>query len=275
MPEGHTVHRLARDHSKAFANQKMIVASPQGRFEAEAKKLCGRHLIGAEAFGKHLIYLWGTKSHEPGKNAKTKPAAIMHVHLGLYGKFRLHKNPPPEPRGAVRVRMIGYERAFDLNGPNTCELLSRDEFQKLQDRIGADPLRSDADPERAWQRITKSRKAIGGLLLDQSVIAGIGNIYRAEILFKLGIHPEVKGNELTREQFDAIWALTVKLLKIGFKYNRIITVDRSDVDKPPSRLTRFERLLVYKKNRCPTCGNRVRQWEVAARKMYACEKCQH
>ena len=196
MPEGHTVHRLARDHSKAFANQKMIVASPQGRFEAEAKKLCGRHLIGAEAFGKHLIYLWGTKSREPGKNAKTKPAAIMHVHLGLYGKFRLHKNPPPEPRGAVRVRMIGYERAFDLNGPNTCELLSKDEFQKLQDRIGADPLRSDADPERAWHKITKSRKAIGGLLLDQSVIAGIGNIYRAEILFKLGIHPEIKGLSL-------------------------------------------------------------------------------
>ena len=170
--------------------------------------------------------------------------------------------------------MIGYERAFDLNGPNACELLSKTEFETLKNRIGADPLRSDADPEHAWQRITKSRKAIGGLLLDQSVIAGIGNIYRAEILFILGIHPEVKGNELSREQFDQLWALTVKLLKVGLKYNRIITVDRKDVDKPLSRLTRFERILVYKKNRCSTCGNRVRQWEVAARKMYACENCQ-
>lgn len=272
MPEGHTVHRIARDHTTTFAGQKMIVASPQGRFEVESKKLSGRHLIGAEAFGKHLIYLWGTKTREP--SAKTKPKAIMHVHLGLCGKFQLHKNPPPEPRGAVRVRMIGYERAFDLNGPNACELLSKDAFQKLQDRIGADPLRSDADPKRAWQRISKSRKAIGGLLLDQSVIAGIGNIYRAEILFKLGIHPEVKGNELTREQFDAIWKLTVKLLQVGLKYNRIITVDRKDVNKPLSRLTRFERILVYKKSRCSTCGNRVRQWEVASRKMYACESCQ-
>jgi endonuclease-8 len=272
MPEGHTVHRIACDQTKTFASQKMIVVSPQGRFEAEAKKLSGRHLIGAEAFGKHLIYLWGTKTREPAKEAK--PSAIMHVHLGLYGKFRLHKNPPPEPRGAVRVRMIGYERAFDLNGPNTCELLSKEAFEQLKNRIGADPLRGDADPQRAWQKITKSRRAIGGLLLDQSVIAGIGNIYRAEILFKLGIHPEVKGNELTREQFDAIWSLTVKLLQIGLKYNRIITVDRKDVDKPLSRLSRFERILVYKKNRCSTCGNRVRQWEVAARKMYACENCQ-
>ena len=272
MPEGHTVHRTARDHAKMFAKQKMIVLSPQGRFSDEAKKLSGRHLIGAEAFGKHLIYLWGTKSKVP--NANAKPSAIMHVHLGLYGKFRLHENPPPDPRGAVRVRMIGYDRSFDLNGPNCCELLDKAGFQKLKDRIGPDPLRNDADPERAWERITKSRKAIGGLLLDQSVIGGVGNIYRAEILFKLGIHPEIKGNELSREQFDEIWALTVRLLEVGLKYNRIITVDREQVDKPLSRLTRFERLLIYKKSRCSDCGQRVKCWEVANRKMYACESCQ-
>lgn len=170
--------------------------------------------------------------------------------------------------------MVGYERAFDLNGPNTCRLLAKDDFQKLTDRIGADPLRGDADPEKAWARISKSRKAIGGLLLDQSVIAGIGNIYRAEILFILGIHPETKGNELSREQFDDIWKSSVRLLEIGLKYNRIITVNRADVDKPLSRLGRGERLQVYKKSRCTRCGNRVKWWEVAARKMYACETCQ-
>jgi len=275
MPEGHTVHRIANDHTKAFANQKMIVTSPQGRFEQEAKKISGRHLIGLEAYGKHLIYLWGRKKKAPNvSDGKTKPAAIMHVHLGLYGKFRLHKNPPPEPRGAVRVRMIGYEKAFDLNGPNCCELLTKAEFQKLKDRIGADPLRGDAEPESAWQRISKSRKAIGGLLLDQSVIAGIGNIYRAEILFILGIHPETKGNELSREQFGELWKLSVKLLEVGLKYNRIITVDRKDVDKPLSRLSRSERLLVYKKNRCSHCRSRIKCWDVANRKMYACEACQ-
>lgn len=272
MPEGHTVHRIARDHSNAFAGQQMIVTSPQGRFGDESKKLSGRHLIGTEAFGKHLIYLWGTKS-KPGGD-RNKPASIMHVHLGLYGKFRWHKNPAPEPRGAVRVRMIGSEKAFDLNGPNTCKLLTNADFTTLQNRIGPDPLRADADPELAWNKIHKSRRAIGGLLLDQSVIAGIGNIYRAEILFLLNVHPELKGAELTRSQFDDIWSLSVKLLNIGLKYNRIITVDRSDVDKPLSRLTRGERLLVYKKARCSRCGDRVRCWEVAARKMYACETCQ-
>ncbi len=273
MPEGHSIHRIARDHTKTFSYQKMIVSSPQGRFKTEATKISGRHLIGAEAYGKHLIYLWGSKTKSPSSGS-AKPLVIMHVHLGLYGKFRLHKNPPPDPRGAVRVRMIGYERAFDLNGPNRCELLDKEAFQTLKDRIGPDPLRHDAKPERAWERISKSRKAIGGLLLDQSVIGGIGNIFRAEILFKLGIHPEIKGNELSRKQFDDIWDLTVRLLETGVKYNRIITVDREDVDKPLSRLSRFERLLVYKKNRCSTCGARVKCWDVANRKMYACEKCQ-
>ena len=108
MPEGHTLHRIARDHSKWFGGQKLIVFSPQGRFEEEAEQLSGRTLSKAEAFGKHLIYRFGKK--------------IMHVHLGLYGKFRLHKNPAPDPRGAVRVRMVGDSRSFDLNGPNSCQL---------------------------------------------------------------------------------------------------------------------------------------------------------
>jgi len=198
----------------------------------------------------------------------------MHVHLGLYGKFRLHKNPAPEPRGAVRVRMVGQQKAFDLNGPNCCELLDRDAFSTLRNRLGQDPLRSDADPEIAWSRISKSRRAIGALLLDQSVIAGLGNIYRAEILWLTGIHPERRGVDIERKEFDTVWKLSESLLAIGLKYNRIITVDRKTVDKPLSRLNRHQRLNIYKKSCCSGCGRRVRWWEVGARKMYACEKCQ-
>ena len=99
MPEGHTIHRLARDHQKFFSGQKLIITSPQGRFESEAKKLSGKRLQSVEAHGKHLFYNFAGRS-------KSSPTRV-HVHLGLYGKFRLHKNPAPEPRGAVRVRMIG------------------------------------------------------------------------------------------------------------------------------------------------------------------------
>ena len=266
MPEGHTIHRLARDHAREFTDQKLIVTSPQGRFKAEAKKLSGKKLIATEAHGKHLFYLFGTKRAAQQKR--------VHIHLGLYGKFRVHKNPAPEPRGAVRVRMIGTRKSFDLNGPNCCEIISKANYKKLIGRLGQDPLKEDADPELVWRRFEKSRSAIGTLLLNQSIVAGIGNVYRADILFLLGIHPERKGNSLEREEFDELWALTVRLMNLGVKHNRIITADRSFVDKPPSRLNSTERLVCYKKTRCVNCGTRIRKWDLGARTMYACEKCQ-
>jgi len=268
MPEGHTVHRIARDHEKAFAGQKMIVTSPQGRFESEADLLTGRKLKSVSAHGKHLFYHWTPK--RGGSDA----ANMVHVHLGLYGKFRLHKNPAPEPRGAVRVRMIGKEKAFDLNGPTRCELLSKANHQKLLNRLGQDPLQLESDPEIVWNRISKSRAALGTLLLNQSVIAGLGNIYRAEILFLMGIHPEQPGTSLDRDDFDKLWKFCVDLLKIGVRYNRIITVDFSVTQKTPSRLNRDERLLVYKKSRCTRCNTKIRKWTLGSRTMYACEKCQ-
>ncbi|MEC8557122.1 MAG: DNA-formamidopyrimidine glycosylase family protein [Planctomycetota bacterium] len=262
MPEGHTLHRIARDHSKWFSGQIMIVTSPQGRFEKEATELSGQKLLRAEAFGKHLFYTFG---------GRERPK-FLHVHLGLYGKFRVHRNAPPEPRGAVRVRMLGEERSFDLNGPNTCELLDTQGLQAIQKRLGPDPLRSDADPERAWAKISRSRSAIGALLLNQSVIAGLGNIYRAEILYLLGIDPKRIGKKITRDEFEQIWELSCELLRIGVRYNRIITVLENE--KPLSRLKSGERLHVYKKKTCSRCAADIQQWNLANRKIFACDKCQ-
>jgi endonuclease-8 len=161
---------MANDQAKAFAGQNLRVSSPQGRFEKEARLLNKKMLVDVEAHGKHLFYRW------TNPKAKRPRTTVMHVHLGLYGKFRLHKNPPPEPRGAVRVRLIGEDRAIDLNGPTRCEILDKSQLQILKNRLGQDPLRADADPDIAWEKIQKTRKALGSVLLDQSVIAGIGNI---------------------------------------------------------------------------------------------------
>lgn len=260
MPEGHTIHRLADDHNKWFAGQKLLASSPQGRFADGARKLTGKTLKKVHAHGKHLFYEWGQST--------------LHIHLGLYGKFRQHTNPPPEPRGAVRLRVIGDKQAFDLNGPTACELLTKKEYAALQDRLGEDPLQDDADPDIAWDKIHRRRSAIGQLLLDQSVIAGVGNVYRAEILFLLGIHPSTKGRDLKRKEFDRIWKLTVSLLKIGKRYNSIIIADPKDVGKPRSRMNRTERLLVYKKTDCTKCGAPVEIAKLAARKLYFCPVCQ-
>lgn len=261
MPEGHTIHRIARDHQKWFLGQKLIALSPQGRFANEAKKINGKPLRDVSAHGKHLFYHWN-------RNLMT------HVHLGLYGKFRLHRNPPPEPRGAVRVRMIGVDRSFDLIGPNCCELIDKHQFEQLKARLGEDPLRNDASAETVWQKMQKSRSAIGSLMLNQSVIAGIGNVYRAEILFLIGIHPQLPANQLTRETFDRLWELTTELLQIGVKHNRIITAGLNAVGQVPKNLRASERMNIYKRSHCARCDGIVKIWELANRKMYACVNCQ-
>lgn len=261
MPEGHTIHRIARDHQKWFAGQKLIVTSPQGRFEEEADRVSGKKLREVSAHGKHLFYHWNRN-------------LIGHIHLGLYGKFRLHKNPAPEPRGAVRVRMIGEVKSFDLNGPNCCELIDATQFKTLKLRLGEDPLRDDANAEHVWGKMRKSRSAIGSVLLNQSVIAGVGNVYRAEILFLLGIHPQLPANEINRDTFDQMWDLTGELLRIGVKHNRIITAGFEVNGKVPKKLKASERLNVYKRSNCPQCNSLIKTWQLANRKMYACGECQ-
>lgn len=261
MPEGHTIHRVARDHQAFFKGEQLIAMSPQGRFSGEAAKLNGKTFQRAEAHGKHLFYFWSGNQ-------------VVHIHLGLYGKFRVHNNPAPEPRGAVRLRMIGQDRTVDLNGPNRCELLTANSLKKLRERLGQDPLRSDADPDKAWQRIMKSRKSIGALLLDQSIIAGIGNVYRAELLFEFGICPDRPGNSLSKEDFEKIWEQSVEWLKLGVKYNRIITIDVSQVTKPLLEAGARERTMIYKSPECPRCGDDVYYWDSGNRTIYACDSCQ-
>jgi endonuclease-8 len=171
MPEGHTLHRLARDQQKVFGGTVVAASSPQGRFAAGAAELDGQVLVRTEAYGKHLLHHYGNER-------------ILHVHLGLYGKFAPGRGEPPEPRGALRLRLSNDEAWTDLRGPIACELVTPDQVETLVSRLGPDPLRPRADPSAAYRRIARSRAPIGVLLMDQSVIAGIGNVYRAEVLFR-------------------------------------------------------------------------------------------
>jgi endonuclease VIII len=257
MPEGHTIHRAARDQRPMVAGKVLEVTSPQGRFSEGAARLDGQTCTGVDAYGKHLLYHF---AHDE----------TLHIHLGLFGRFRTAKVPAAEPRGEVRVRMVSASHVVDINGPNTCEVLDAAGRAALVARIGPDVLRADADPERAWARITRSRTAIGQLLMDQSVMAGIGNIYRSEILWRQKLHPETPGKQVEREAFDRIWADSVHLLEIGVKNNSIITVD--GVKKSRSRYG--ERVNIFGKPVCPACAADIRRFEMATRRVFVCETCQ-
>lgn len=157
MPEGHTIHRAAGEHRRLLAGQVLAVSSPQGRFAEGAALLDGLPCQDVEAYGKHLLYRFDGD-------------LALHIHLGLFGRIRKAKRPEPPPRGAVRVRLVGATHAVDINGPNVCEILDPPGAAALAERIGPDVLRPDADPERAFARISKSRAPIGRLIMDQAVM---------------------------------------------------------------------------------------------------------
>jgi endonuclease VIII len=257
MPEGHTIHRAALDQRPMLAGHRLSVASPQGRFAQGAARIDGAQCAGIEAYGKHLLY-------------RFELGLTLHIHLGLFGRFRAAKRPAAEPKGAVRVRMESATHVVDINGPNTCELLDGAEAAALIARIGPDVLRADAEPERAWRRIAKSRSSIGQLLMDQAVIAGIGNIYRSEILWRQKVHPATPGALIGRDAFERLWADAAHLLKIGVKNNAIITVDGA----ARSRSKYGERVNIFGKAACPACGGVISALEIAGRRAFVCEACQ-
>jgi endonuclease-8 len=141
-------------------------------------------------------------------------------------------------------------------------------------RIGPDPLRRDADPEVAWSRLSKRKGPIGPALLDQKVFAGVGNVFRAEALFVHGIHPETPIPSITREQFDALWSTLTRMLRVGVKEGRIMTVDETELGLTRRELTRENGRYVYRQEACLRCGSSVRRWDMAGRWSYACEACQ-
>jgi formamidopyrimidine-DNA glycosylase len=263
VPEGHTIHRLARDHGRLLAGRVVSASSPQGRFAVGAAVLDGRELRRIEAYGKHLFYRWDG-------------GAVLHVHLGLFGSFRTRRGEPPAAPGpAVRLRLAVDGLAVDLSGPTDCSLGDESDRDRIVARLGPDPLRADADPDRFLARVGRSRAPIGGLLLDQSVIAGVGNVYRAEALFVCGIDPERPGASLDADARTALWDTVGSMLRAGVKANRIVTVDRAELGLPPgARHRRGETTYAYKRRECLRCGSAIRWFPLANRPCYACPGCQ-
>ncbi|WP_067824659.1 Fpg/Nei family DNA glycosylase [Actinomadura kijaniata] len=267
MPEGHTIHRLAAEHRRMFEGRVVRAESPQGRFAEGAALIDGRTLVGAGAAGKHLMLDFGDDQR-------------LHVHLGIYGKYAFGPPPAPAPTGAVRLRLVGEEGYADLRGPNTCELLEPGEVKRLYDRLGPDPLRPDADPDRAWRAISRSRTSIAALLMDQSVVAGPGNIYRAEVLFRQGVRPDLPGRELSRERWEAIWADLVELMAEGVRTGRIDTVRPEHTPEAMGRPPRVDdhggEVYVYRRAGLPclVCGAPVRTEVLVGRNLFWCPGCQ-
>lgn len=295
MPEGHSVHRIARQFARHFLDQPVAVSSPQGRFAADAALLDGHRIIGARAVGKQMFLEFDN-------------GLFLRVHLGLYGawdfagdvgiadrrsdgteaslssigaprltRLRMSEQEtpgelleafPPDPVGQVRVRLLTENAVADLRGPTACEVETAEQVQAVVDRLGPDPLVDDlaAGEERFVAIVRKKPTPIALLLMDQAVVSGIGNVYRAEMLFRARQNPFTPGKEVLEPVVRALWRDWVHLLAIGFDTGLMYTMDdEASGDLKPEH-------WVYQRTGepCRVCGATIQMQELGGRKLYWC-----
>jgi endonuclease-8 len=292
MPEGNEIHRWAERHYAAFGGRAVRVDGPQGRF-TDTAVIDGRKLQRVMAVGKHLGYDFGRDR-------------ILHVHLGLQGDFTEGSGPLPAVRGALRLRMwnaaavkrpagpdtskphrwyseddgsdnLAPEKVawVELRGPMDCSIYSQEMWEKLLERLGPDPLNGDG-PEKFVERVRKSRKTIGELLMDQSVAAGVGNIFRAELLYRARLNPFTSGSKVEERTLRSIWKDAGVLMKAAMVDRRIVTTRPKDRPHTKGQALKEETHYVYRRQGrpCFVCGTKILTEVMAGRNLFWCPVCQ-
>jgi endonuclease-8 len=331
MPEGHSVHRIARQFDRNFVGKTLRASSPQGRFAEGAAVLDGRAAVSVQAVGKQMFL-------------ETEGDIWLRVHLGLYGAWdfageiivdptiasangrmgqtnqrgtvlgeailddggenslssigaprrtRVHVRMseqtkgladeglewPPPVVGQVRLRLMTDITAADLRGPTACVLQTPEEMLATIAKLGPDPLVGDPveNEERFVRAVRKKSTVIALLLMDQSVVSGIGNVYRAEMLYRQRLNPHTPGRDVPEEVVRALWHDWVRLLAIGVETGQMMTMDGlSAEDYRAAMANRDDRHWVYHRAGlpCRVCGTEIALEEIGARKLYWCPRCQ-
>ena len=183
---------------------------------------------------------------------------------------------PPEPRGAVRLRVVGDGDYLDLRGPTACDLLDPAEVAAIHARLGPDPLRRDGHEQEFVARVRARRVDVGALLMDQRMIAGVGNVYRAEILFRHGLSPFRLGRDVSEATLAAMWEDLRLLMRHGVRSGQIVTTRPPDRPHPRGYVRRDEAHYVYKRSAlaCRVCGSPVSTQVMVGRNLFWCPHCQ-
>ncbi|WP_396646158.1 Fpg/Nei family DNA glycosylase [Microbacterium sp.] len=328
MPEGHSVHRIARQFDRNILGRAVAASSPQGRFAEGAAVIDGREALEVRAVGKQMFLrfdpdVWlrvhlgmygawdfsgevavdatiaaangrmgqtnqrGTVLDEPildaaGENSLTSIGAPRRARVRMSEQttgLEEQTEWPPPVVGAVRLRLLTEATCADLRGPTACQLQSPDEVAATIAKLGPDPLVDDIaeGEERFVATVRRKPTAIGLLLMDQAVVSGIGNVYRAELLFRARQNPHTPGRDVPEDTVRDIWRDWVRLLAIGVQTGQMMTMDDLDPEAYRRAMAhRDDRHWVYHRAGlpCRVCGTTVLVEEAAGRKLYWCPNCQ-
>lgn len=323
MPEGHSVHRIARQFASNFVGHRIAVSSPQGRFAEGASRIDGQVMTDARAVGKQMFLefgngLWlrihlgiygawdfagdisidptiaaangrmgqtnqrGTVLDDAGENSLHSIGAPRRTRLRMAESEKVEDEItsfPPEPIGQVRVRLLSDTAVADLRGPTACEVLDPAEVDAVIAKLGPDPLlQNDQEAEdRFVAAVRKKPTSIALLLMDQNVVAGIGNVYRAELLFRARQNPHTPGKQLPEDTVRQLWRDWGRLLRIGVETGQMMTMDDLDPEAHRKAMaSREDRHWVYKREGlpCRVCGTHIVMELLGGRKLYWCPKDQ-
>jgi endonuclease VIII len=253
VPEGDTIHYAANRIRPVLAGHVPDeLATPHPRFARAGwpERLAGRAVTSVDAHGKHLFL-------------RFEGDLTIHSHLRMTGSWRVLENRP-RPRAAWLAIRRGEREVVQLKGP-VLELLteSRTRFDQRLARLGPDVLAPEFDAARFLRRLREDdpTRPIGAALLDQRLIAGIGNLWKVEGCFSARIDPWRRTGDVSDEEALAI----VNAVRPGMQQSA-----------RDGKQTRHRRIYNTAGRPCPRCGTRILargQWE-DNRTTYWCPTCQ-
>jgi formamidopyrimidine-DNA glycosylase len=276
MPELPEVETVARGLQREVAGRKILsVTLGKSDFiddpDAVERELPGRTILGVKRYGKFLLLRLDAKE----KSEKDAEETALLVHLGMTGT--LMPRPVSEPQAKHTHVMLllddGRElRYVDPRRFGRMAFLAGEVLRGELRRFGADPLQ--AGLQEFARRIRERRARIKALLLDQSVLRGVGNIYADESLWKAKIHPAALGAKLSLRQVIELQRALQGILRkaIGLRGSSIS--DFLDAEGLPGDYQRHHRVYGREGKGCARCKTPIRRAIVAGRSSYFCPKCQ-
>lgn len=196
------------------------------------------------------------------------------IHLRMTGKLIFEANPEMKSSHTRAEIVFADETKLifdDIRTFGKIELISSDESLDALDKLGKEPL-SDAFDYQYLQIKTKGRKSpVKNILMNQEIIAGLGNIYAAEILFRCKINPKTPISQLSKNDFKKIVKQTKEVLQEAILHNGTTISDYRSVEDKTGEFQNF--LNVYGKDYC-NCGTKIEKIKQAGRTTFYCPECQ-
>ena len=281
MPELPEVETVARGLRLAILGRR-ILSVTLGKTDfiddpvALEQHLPGRRIEAIERYGKFILLRLSADARGNGVpgGAGANTASLL-VHLGMTGQ--LAPSPAEKPcEKHTHVCLLlddGREvRYIDARRFGRIAYLTETPLAEELTGFGADPL--EVSKEQFVQSIRGRCARIKALLLDQSVLRGVGNIYADESLWRAKIHPARLGAKLTWDQTTTLWRALQKILRQAIAMRGSSISDFLDVEGEPGEYQRRHRAYGREGKRCYRCRTVIRRGIVAGRSSYFCPKCQ-